>query len=318
MCASQIQRRLVTRVEVEPTVKIMRDQAEQLRSLISEVTRESNSTSAHPCNTIVFCGAKHGVGTSTLALNLAMSFQLHGRQTVLVDADAEGGDLQAFAGTRAVDSLADVLAGKRSLAEAMVSGPVGIKICSGGQIDPNAIHRLPGILQSIEQATVIVDAGTGWNDVAQAFVGQSKNVVVTATDSASIMDAYVILKLGSKQGFPNCPDIVINKTIDAASSESASRRLSESCERFLGVTIQIKGSVPLDSGLVQSTDGRQSMRRGSAAELAILQLRERFEIEPRAMMANAQVGIQKLGEEKLNKRLDHTDTSEQCRYATTR
>ncbi len=83
------------------------------------------------CRSLVLTSGKGGVGTSNLALNLAIALGELGRRVVLVDADLGLANIDLLCGLTPSRDLGDVLAGDCSLAEAIVDGPGGIRIVPG-------------------------------------------------------------------------------------------------------------------------------------------------------------------------------------------
>src|SRR5918912_1394494 len=98
----------------------MPDQADALRQLIQ--ARAGPTAVADPPG---------GVGTSNLALNLAIALGEYGQRVVLVDADLGLANIDLLCGLTPRHDLGDVLAGGRPLAEAIVAGPGDIRILPG-------------------------------------------------------------------------------------------------------------------------------------------------------------------------------------------
>ena len=134
----------------------MRDQADELRELVRR--RIADDTAWHASNErslaanagerrpsrlrkIVVSAGKGGVGTTTFAVNLAVSLGRLGCRTVLVDADLSGADATWLCGLQPLESLADVLSGRRTLDEVLQPGPGGIQVAPGVW-SPAAIARL--------------------------------------------------------------------------------------------------------------------------------------------------------------------------------
>src|SRR4029079_19473705 len=109
----------------------MPDQAEKLRQLIADAMPDGRDEAAPP-PMIVVTGAKGGVGTTTIALNLAVALTHAGHRTVLVDA-APNADIAQLAGTDAGagGSIADVVEGKCDADEALREGPGGAALLAG-------------------------------------------------------------------------------------------------------------------------------------------------------------------------------------------
>ena len=74
-------------------------------------------------------GGKGGVGTTTIAVNLAAALAEQAQRTLLCDAAGDDVALQCRLEPR--HSLADVLAGSRSPAQALLPGPAGVQVLPG-------------------------------------------------------------------------------------------------------------------------------------------------------------------------------------------
>src|SRR3954471_1539114 len=107
----------------------MSDQAEKLRRL-------SMGASIEPCDApaslpmVVVAGARNGVGATTVAVNLAAAIADRGARVLVVDADEGGNELADMAGVgRNVEHCAaDVMSGKCSVLDAVVDGPMGLRV----------------------------------------------------------------------------------------------------------------------------------------------------------------------------------------------
>src|SRR5437763_5589304 len=107
----------------------MSDQADGLQQLVR--ARSGASSAADPpvpkagprARSLVMTSGKGGVGTSNLALNLAIALGERGGRVVLVDADLGLANIDLLCGLAPSCDLGDVLAGDRTLSESIVSGP---------------------------------------------------------------------------------------------------------------------------------------------------------------------------------------------------
>jgi len=233
----------------------MRDQADELRQLVRRAALPA--LAAAPAPLVVVGGGKGGVGTTTIAVQLAAALVTQGRRTVLVDADLDragatlGGDPDG-------GTLADVLAGRRSVHEVLARGPAGIQCVSGawapGQIaEPStaAIERLLRELSGLGlfADVVVIDVGNARNAVVRQF-WQAANLVllVTHADPAAIMEAYAAIKLLAAES--QVPiHALVNQTADAAAADEARQRIARACQRFLGRSIVAAGQVPPEPDL---------------------------------------------------------------------
>lgn len=109
----------------------MADQANDLRNLVLRASRPS-PTASQPPKLVVVTGGKGGVGTTTIAVNLAISLARDGRRVVLVDADLDGADAGTLCRVDEPSStVADILSGRLSVHEALELGPAGIQVLPG-------------------------------------------------------------------------------------------------------------------------------------------------------------------------------------------
>src|SRR4051794_28474600 len=116
----------------------MSDQADGLRQLVR--ARSGGTALAGPppsrkagptTRSLVLTSGKGGVGTSNLALNLAIALGERGSRVLLVDADLGLANIDLLCGMSPGCDLGDVLSGGRPLLEAVVEGPAGIRIIPG-------------------------------------------------------------------------------------------------------------------------------------------------------------------------------------------
>jgi flagellar biosynthesis protein FlhG len=106
----------------------MSDQACKLRELSDATAPTAPPPAGIPI--IAVTGSRPGVGTTTVAVNLAAALSDRGEHVVLVDAAEVRPNLAQIAGTRIKieHDIAEVMSGGCSAAAALVSGPVGTMI----------------------------------------------------------------------------------------------------------------------------------------------------------------------------------------------
>ncbi len=132
----------------------MSDQADGLRQLVQ--ARSTPLALADPlpespsvARSLVFTSGKGGVGTSNLALNLAIALGEYGQRVVLIDADLGLANLDLLCGLAPGRDLGDVLAGEADLSDALIEGPGEIRI-------------LPGAHGSRTLPELLLDAPLAW------------------------------------------------------------------------------------------------------------------------------------------------------------
>ncbi len=243
----------------------MSDQADGLRELVR--ARSGTTALAEPpekgsprvspvkARSLVFTSGKGGVGTSNLALNLAIALGELNQRVVLVDADLGLANIDLLSGLIPLNDLGDVLAGSCSLDEALMEGPASIRVLPGA----HAMRALPEVLgdgpsrvaaelAQLEQNAdfLIVDAGSGLGaGIATLAVAADEIVVVTSPEPTSVADAHATLAR-----FRRMPGVrlrsVVNQASSTAEANSVLDGLSATARQFLGTVVEPLGFVRAD------------------------------------------------------------------------
>ena len=215
------------------------------------------TASAQPrCRSVVLTSGKGGVGTSNLALNLAIALGEQGRRVVLVDADLGLANIDLLCGLTPPRDLGDVLAGECSLVEAIVEGPGGIRIVPGahasrtlGELLVDAPARLLAELARLEADAdfLVVDAGSGLGPAITVLASSSDEVlVITTPEPTSVADAHAAI--GRLRRLPTAPVIraVVNQAASGREGADVLARLAASSRQFLGAVVDGLGIVRAD------------------------------------------------------------------------
>src|SRR5207302_810817 len=184
----------------------MHDQANELRLLARQWAAELTPAGDAPRKIVVSAG-KGGVGTTTVAVNLATALARQGCRTVLVDADFSGADAALLCGIESRDTIADVLSGRRSVHEVLQPGPAGIQFVPGiwspGSIPDCSGPAQQRLLRELDQLSrhadvVVLDAGSGLNHVVQRFWQAADEVLVLITESPDSPAAKEISRMAEQ------------------------------------------------------------------------------------------------------------------------
>ncbi len=271
----------------------MFDQANQLRALVRE-SAQSNLHSGFPLpRKLVVSGGKGGVGSTTVALNVAVALAQQGRRIVLVDGDMQRADIASLCRLEVRDTINDVLAARRTVHEVLQRGPAGIQVLPGcwspntvPDCSPAAQERLLRELDRLGRHAdiVIIDAGSGLNQVVKRFWEAADLVLLTTTsDSLSIMDAYAAIKVLLADRAEAPVQTLVNMANEAA-AEQVHARIAQACQRFLSRTIESAGHLPFDRDVAGAANvgmPLQIQAPDCAAAVAIEAVAQRLLDDPR-------------------------------------
>ncbi|MFG3286251.1 CpaE family protein [Streptomyces sp. NPDC048111] len=145
-------------------------------------------------------GAKGGVGTTVVAVQLALAARASGRTTVLLDLDLQAGDVASYLDVQFRRSIADLAAitdiSPRVLADAVFTHESGLALLlapgegeRGEEVTDRAARQIIGALRTRYEA-VIVDCGTQMT-AANAAAVETADValLVTTPDVVSVRGA---------------------------------------------------------------------------------------------------------------------------------
>lgn len=230
----------------------MLDQADRLRWLMRGATNPCTRGCAPRANMLVLAGGKGGVGTTTLAVNLAAVLSRNGRRTVLVDGDFGKADASALCGAFDGHGVGEVLAGRRRVEDVLQAGPAGMQVLPGAwanglMTDCDAadqerlIAQLAG-LSHVDQ--IVVDAGCGMTRVLERFWKSADRLLLATTpEHTSVIDAYAALKALASQ-YRNVPvEAIVNQAASDEEAHEAHSRLAAACRRFLAIELACAASI---------------------------------------------------------------------------
>jgi flagellar biosynthesis protein FlhG len=233
----------------------MLDQASQLRRLVLQSSRPVACDDGPPPRTIVVSGGKVGLGSTTLAVNLAVALASHGARTVLIDFDLYRADVAAHCGLTESVTIADVLLARRDIHEALQRGPGGMQVVAGirtaearNACSDRALHRVLRQVQSLGRHAdiVLIDTGNGPSEpTIRLWQAASDVLLVTTPDAVAVMDTYATIKtLLSRSAVQSPVRLVVNRVDGEEVAADVHRRIDHSCQRFLGLPLALAGWLP--------------------------------------------------------------------------
>ena len=234
----------------------MTDQATSLRNLAMQVAMRDDGRERYGVLGVI--GARRGLGTTFVAVNLAIALDRMGWPVAVVDANFDAPALHHRFGLRPSSDWAAFLEGDKSLRELQRSGPAGIKVITGTSISAEKVavreHALEQLLQQLpslaQSRLAIVDFG----DAAQledCDPAIQELLIVTQTDVECLMDAYARIKRFMQQPTGATMWMVTNRVASDDAAELARQRIVSSCDQFLNLSLRTT-ALPEDPQAVEA------------------------------------------------------------------
>ncbi len=198
------------------------DQATELRALVRQAA-SSRAPAVTRSRRIVVFGGKGGVGATTIAVNLSAALAQLGQRCLLCD--AAGGDVSLQLRLEPRYTLADVLAAKHGVEEAVLPGPAGVQILPGARemacSRDAAEHAWKELLGQLPQLacrfdTMVIDAGNRADALDAANLAVGRSPVVDRHARADRDNERLCLDQTTERSQPIC--------VDCAAYESHARR----------------------------------------------------------------------------------------------
>lgn len=157
---------------------------------------------------IVITSGKGGVGKTTTAINLGASFNLFGKNALVLDANLTTPNVGIHLGAPVVSvNLHHVLAGKNKIAEAIYEHYSGMKVVPASislddlkDANPEKLSKVAKLLKK-KYDIIICDSAAGLGKEAAIAIGIADElVVVTNPELPAVTDALKVIKLAEDMG----------------------------------------------------------------------------------------------------------------------
>ena len=240
---------------------------------------------AQPVQVIAVAGGKGGVGKTSVAVNLAMTMAMSGRETMLLDADLGLANVDVLLGLQPMRHLGHLLDGHCGIADVVVEAPHGLKIVPA----TSGVHRMAE-LSTAEHAglirafcryadpvhTLIVAPATGLSESVTMFCAASREVLIVVCDEpASLTDAYALIKVLSREYGVRRFRMVANRVATVQQGRDRGDKRTRGADRFLEVGIEFAAAIPEDEFLQRAIRRQQAVVEaypGSRSSLAFKNL----------------------------------------------
>lgn len=249
----------------------MMDQAQSLRNMMQQKHKNTVDSRATDKDVKIYTVAsgKGGVGKTNFTVNIAIELQKRGKQVLIIDADLGMANVDVLIGIFPKITLYDVLFSGKSLQEAIIEGPGGIRIIPGGsgilqmtQLEPAQINSLAeGFLQLSDVDVIFVDTGAGISKNLLSFVTFSKEtIIVTTPEPTALTDAYGVIKTISEIGLKKNIKIVVNRATSKNMAVNTFERLRDTVHSFLSIQVEDLGYILDDTRVSNAVMERKAFQ----------------------------------------------------------
>lgn len=254
----------------------MIDQAEKLRTIVSNKKRESDNNSSQSFNNsfatknaerkharvIAITSGKGGVGKTSVTVNLAIALSQKGYRVVIIDADLGLSNIDVVFGIVPKYSLLDVVNCNKGILDILCEGPNNIKFISGGSgvqelinLDKKSLDNFIANMSILDDIAdyILVDTGAGLSDTVMDFVISAEEVILVVTpEPTSITDAYAVVKTVSRIKKDCSINVLINRVDSENEAKNVYNNFSTVAERFLSMKLNAIGYLPYDQSFTKS------------------------------------------------------------------
>lgn len=215
---------------------------------------------------LCIASGKGGTGKSIVASNLAAIRAQGGERVLLVDFDAGLANAHLLLGLAPRYDLGHVMTGEVEAEAALVEGPNGLKLLSGGvgrhalanptRRELDRLFRALGPLEN-DFDLVIIDhgAGLGYATVAH-LAAASTLLIVTNHEVTALSDSYALYKRAHMVNPHIRSGLVVNRSPGEDVASAAWKRFRSASQRFLGHSPEYIGWIPADPAVLASVQER--------------------------------------------------------------
>lgn len=207
-------------------------------------------------NIVAIASGKGGVGKTWLSVTLAHCLARQGQRVLLFDGDIGLANVDIQLGLMPDRDLGSVIAGRFSLADAVMPSEAGFDIIAGksgsaslATLDNQALADLRDQLVQLARTydKVIIDLGAGVDGVVRTFsAAAGVTLVVTNDEPTALTDAYAFIKLARMADRNADVRVVINIAPTTREGERTHAKLAKAAENFLKYAPPLAGVIRRD------------------------------------------------------------------------
>jgi len=239
--------------------KFVGDQAAGLRRLLGQTGFQ----------VITVMSGQQGAGKTAATVNLAVALARSGRDVLIIDQDRHGRGACAALGLTPRFDVSDVLEGRCTLEALILNGPDNVQVLPiGGGF--NRLGRLSErdqewLAQSFNSLqcgvdVVLVDMEEATDpDALPLGLAASDIMVVLPPGNAAITQGYTLVKRLVHNFGKRRFRLLLNRMTSPEEAQAVAHNFAYTAERYLGVSIDYLGYIPMDERLSRAGDMRTSV-----------------------------------------------------------
>lgn len=208
---------------------------------------------------ITFVAGCEGVGRSVTVANLGVALARLGKEVMLIDEHAPGDDIAASFGMQSTHDLLNVVQRELPLASVLLRPMNGLSILPAakaarklGRLSLHQQQTLVDAMSGLERSidVILVDASMAHPAGFSPFgLVSQETVVVLSGSSASITEAYALIKKVSQAFSRRHFRILVNKVRSHADARSIYENIAQVATQRGVAVLDYAGAVPLDDSL---------------------------------------------------------------------
>lgn len=211
---------------------------------------------------VTFAAGCEGVGRSVAIANLGAALSRLGKEVLILDEHSSGDDIAAMFGLLAPYDLLNVVERQRTLNDVLLTPMPGLHVLPAaravkklGRLSGPQQQVLVGAIASLERPVdvMLVDASMDHPLGFSPFgLASHESVIVLSASSASITEAYSLIKRVSQRYARRHFRILVNKVRSYAEARSIFENIANVAAHRGIAQLDFMGAVPLDETLDQS------------------------------------------------------------------
>ncbi|MFO7931038.1 MAG: MinD/ParA family protein [Thermodesulfobacteriota bacterium] len=270
------------------------DQAGSLRELTggADAACCAKEEALPAARVISVTSGKGGVGKTICVANLAVVMARQGYRVLIIDADLGLANIDIYFGLSPQFNLNHFFSGQKQLSEILVPAAEGITILPAGSgvqkyTNLEAADKL-SLMEGLDSLhgqfdVVLIDTEAGISENVTYFnVAAQEILAVTTPEPTSISDVYALMKLLSMRYRERRFKLVVNCVTSENEALDVYHKLTLVSSRFINISIDFMGSVPLDNQFTESVRKQSALAQlypDSAASRAFTDLVENMELQ---------------------------------------